>query len=88
MSLIISPPYFKCNIISETKSKELSKQRIIKKNLVHLQGFPDRLYNKEILASEEFFGQYGLITKMILTNKIAHKTNKRCNRAYISFDSF
>ena len=85
MSVIISPLYFKCNIISETESKELSKQRIIQKNLVHFQGFPDRLYNKEILASEEFFGQYGLITKIILTNKTAHKTNKRSNSAYISF---
>jgi len=85
MSVIISPPYFKYNIISETESKELSKQRIIQKNLVHFQGFPDRLYNKKILASEEFFGQYGLITKIILTNKTAHKTNKRSNSAYISF---
>ena len=85
MSVIISPPYLKYNIISETESKELSKQRIIQKNLVHFQGFPDRLYSKEILASEEFFGQYGLITKIILTNKIEHKTNNRSNSAYITF---
>ena len=85
MSVIISPPYLKYNIISETESKELSKQRVIQKNLVHFQGFPDRLYNKKILASEEFFGQYGLITQIILTNKTAHKTNKRSNSAYISF---
>ena len=85
MSVIISPPYLKYNIISETESKELSKQRIIQKNLVHFQGFPDRLYNKKILASEEFFGQYGLITQIILTNKTAHKAKKRSNSAYISF---
>ena len=88
MSVIISPPYLKYNIISETESKELSKQRVIQKNLVHFQGFPDRLYNKKILASEEFFGQYGLITQIILTNKTAHKTNKRSNSAYISFYTF
>ena len=88
MSVIISPPYLKNNIISETEAKELSKQRVIQKNLVHFQGFPDRLYNKKILASEEFFGQYGLITKIILTNKTSHKTNKRYNRAYISFYTF
>ena len=85
MSVIISPSYLKYNIISEIESKELSKQRIIQKNLVHFQGFPDRLYSKEILASEEFFGQYGLITKIILTNKIEHKTNNRSNSAYITF---
>ena len=88
MSVIISPPYLKYNIISETESKELSKQRIIQKNLVHFQGFPDRLYSKEILASEEFFGQYGLITKIILTNKIEHKTNNRSNSAYITFYTY
>ena len=88
MSVIISPPYLKNNIISETESKELSKQRIIQKNLVHFQGFPDRLYNKKILASEEFFGQYGLITKIILTNKIEHKTNNRSNSAYITFYTY
>ena len=88
MSVIISPRYLKHNLISETESKEFSKQRVIQKNLVHFQGFPDRLYNKKILASEEFFGQYGLITQIILTNKTAHKTNERYNRAYISFYTF
>ena len=88
MSVIIPAQYFNYNnnpILSETESKVLSKQRIIQKNLVHFQGFPDRLYSKEILASEEFFGQYGLITKIILTNKIEHKTNNRSNSAYITF---
>ena len=88
MSVIFPAQYFNYNnnpILSETESKELSKQRIIQKNLVHFQGFPDRLYSKEILASEEFFGQYGLITKIILTNKIEHNTNNRSNSAYITF---
>ena len=88
MSVIIPAQYFNYNnnpILSETESKVLSKQRIIQKNLVHFQGFPDRLYSKEILASEEFFGQYGLITKIILTNKIEYKTNNRSNSAYITF---
>ena len=91
MSVIIPAQYFNYNnnpILSETESKVLSKQRIIQKNLVHFQGFPDRLYSKEILASEEFFGQYGLITKIILTNKIEHKTNNRSNSAYITFYTY
>ena len=36
----------------------LSKQRIIQKNLVHFQGFPDCIYNQDILLSKEYFGQY------------------------------
>ena len=75
-------------MLSEDESKILSKQRIIQKNLVHFQGFPDRLYNKELLASEEYFGQYGLISKIILTNKVERKTNRRSNSAYITFYSY
>ena len=89
MSVVFSSPYFDYNnsVLSEAESKELSKQRIIQKNLVHFQGFPDRLYNKEILASEEYFGQYGMISKIILTNKLERKANKRANSAYITFYS-
>ena len=89
MSVVFPSPYFDYNnsVISEAESKELSKQRIIQKNLVHFQGFPDRLYNKDILASEEYFGQYGLISKIILTNKTERKANKKSNSAYITFYS-
>ena len=89
MSVIFSSPYFDYNTstLTEAESKKLSKQRIIQKNLVHFQGFPDRLYSKEILASEEYFGQYGLISKIILTNKIERKTKKRSNSAYVTFFS-
>ena len=89
MSVVFPSPYFDYNnsILSEAESKELSKQRIIQKNLVHFQGFPDRLYNKDILASEEYFGQYGLISKIILTNKTERKANKKFNSAYITFYS-
>ena len=90
MSVIFQSPYFNYNssMLSEDESKILSKQRIIQKNLVHFQGFPDRLYNKELLASEEYFGQYGLISKIILTNKVERKTNRRSNSAYITFYSY
>ena len=89
MSVIFPSPYFNYNssLLTEDESKKLSKQRIIQKNLVHFQGFPDRLYNKDLLASEEYFGQYGLISKIILTNKTERKTNKKSNSAYITFYS-
>jgi hypothetical protein len=89
MSVIFPSPYFDYNTstLTEAESKKLSKQRIIQKNLVHFQGFPDRLYSKEILASEEYFGQYGLISKIILTNKIERNSKKRSNSAYVTFFS-
>ena len=67
------------------ESLQLSKQRIIQKNLVHFQGFPDRLYSKELLCSNEYFGQYGQISKIILTNKIDKNTKKKNNSAYLTF---
>ena len=82
-------PIFQLNsMFTEEESKELSKQRIIQKNLVHFQGFPDRLYDKELLCSQEYFGQYGLISKIILTNKMDKKSNKKSNSAYITFSTF
>ena len=81
-------PYFHLNsMFTEEESKVLSTQRIIQKNLVHFQGFPDRLYNKEILCSQEYFGQYGIISKIILTNKIDKKSNKKSNSAYLTFST-
>ena len=56
----------KKQIFSKDDLTELSKCRIIQKNLVHFYGFPDYLYKKEILISPEYFGQYGVITKIIL----------------------
>ena len=86
MSLPYINPIFQLNnLFTEEESKELSKQRIIQKNLVHFQGFPDRLYNKELLCSREYFGQYGEISKIILTSKFDKKSNKKSNSAYLTF---
>ena len=81
-------PFFQINsMFTEEESKQLSKQRIIQKNLVHFQGFPDRLYNKDLLCSQEYFGQYGIISKIILTNKIDKKSNIKSNSAYLTFST-
>ena len=75
------------SMFTEEESIQLSKQRIIQKNLVHFQGFPDRLYNKELLSSKEYFGQYGTISKIILTSKLDKKANKKSNSAYLTFST-
>lgn len=66
---------------TEEESETFSKYRIIQKNLVHFQGFPDYLYNEEILISPKYFGQYGKILKIILDRKKDKLTNKNKNSA-------
>ena len=63
--------------------QKLSKWRIIQKNLVHFQGFPEELNREEILTSPEYFGQYGKITKICL---VPVKDNKSFHSAYITFE--
>ena len=65
----------------------LSKQRIIQKNLVHFQGFPDSLYNKNLLLSQEYFGQYGHIIKIVLVSKEDKSLKKKTNSAYLTFET-
>jgi hypothetical protein len=47
----------------------LSKIRIIKKNLVHVHGFPSSLSDSEKLSQVEYFGQYGKIKKFFYHQK-------------------
>ena len=72
-------------LFSKEDISHLSKCRIIQKNLVHFYGFPDYLYKKEILISPEYFGQYGVITKIILVSKKDKLNLENHNSAYITF---
>ena len=74
-------------ILNQEICLSLSKQRIIQKNLVHLQGFPDSLYNENLLLSNQYLGQYGFITKIVLALKENKITQKRVNSAYITFET-
>jgi hypothetical protein len=65
----------------------LSKIRIIKKNLVHVHGFPQSLASIEKLSQFEYFGQYGNIVKTLLTFKTNPDTNKRTYSAYITYSN-
>ena len=74
-------------IFSEKVRLSLSKQRIIQKNLVHFQGFPDSLYNEILLLSPEYLGQYGNIRKIVLVSKDDKVSHKKVNSAYITFET-
>ena len=74
-------------LFNEKVRLSLSKQRIIQKNLVHFQGFPDSLYNEILLLSPEYLGQYGNIKKIVLVSKEDKVSHKKVNSAYITFET-
>ena len=74
-------------LFNEKVRLSLSKQRIIQKNLVHFQGFPDSLYNEVLLLSPEYLGQYGNIRKIVLVSKEDKASQKKVNSAYITFET-
>ena len=89
MSIFFSPNYiysYQQLPFNEKIISSLSKQRIIQKNLVHLQGFPDSIYNENLLLSPEYLGQYGSIIKIALVSKEDKVTRKKVNSAYITFE--
>ena len=57
----------KIHFFSSQEFEYFSKLRIIQKNLVHFLGFPDSIYDENILSSFEYFGQFGRINKIMLT---------------------
>ena len=75
------------SILTEESILALSKQRIIQKNLVHFQGFPDSIYDKDLLLSPEYFGQYGNIIKIVLVSKEDKVFKKKTNSAYLTFET-
>ena len=86
-------PYFKnfelCSRPYFTKENQiyLSKLRIIQKNLVHFQGFPDNIADKNLLAEKEYFGQYGNILKIVVVSKYDEVSKKKSKSAYITFST-
>ena len=75
-------------MIKKAKSMTFNKEtRIIKKNLIHVHGFPKSLAKLDILKSYEYFGQYGTILNSILLKKVNSNTNKITSSVYITFSN-
>ena len=72
-------------IFSVQEAKALKKLRIIKQNLIHVQGLPRSLANTEILKSSEYFGQYGKIKNIVLSSKMNQDSNKEVYSVYITY---
>ena len=56
-------------VFTSEKCKQMSKLRIIQKNLVHVQGFPNRLADKSLQSRPEYFGQFGKIKKIVIVSQ-------------------
>jgi hypothetical protein len=91
MSVQICKPKFieskKHTYFTREEYQILSRSRIIQKNLVHFQGFPDSIYDKDLLLSPEYFGQYGNIIKIVLVSKEDKVLKKKTNSAYLTFET-
>ena len=70
---------------TKEQAHNLSKLRIIQKNLVHLQGFPDSFNNENLLLNKSKLNQFGKILKLILVSKNEDEKKKKTNSAYITY---
>ena len=75
------------NKFSKEKAEHLSKIRIIKKNLIHVHGFPKSIAKTDKLKSNEYFGQYGKIIQATIKIKLNPETNKKAYSAYITYSN-
>ena len=74
-------------IFTKEEAESLKKLRIIKQNLIHVQGLPKKFANIEKLKSKEYFGQYGTIKNIILSKKINPENNKEAYSVYITYEN-
>ena len=69
--------------------KDFSNMRIIQKNIVYVIGLTASLANQEVLSSFNFFGQYGIILKIVINQ--SGYTQKYQNdvtySAYVTYSS-
>ena len=74
-------------IFSKEEALSLRRIRIIKKNLVHVHGFPQSLADSDKLSQTQYFGQYGKILKILLSYKNNPDTNRKTYSVYITYSN-
>ncbi len=73
---------------SNMNYEELLEARIITKNLVYVIGLSSKIANKELLQSEEYFGQYGTIVKIIVNKNKAYNISSQNGPTYSAYITF
>lgn len=56
-------------LVQMEQRKQLSNVRVLQKNLVYVLSLPPKLISEDTLRSNEFFGQYGKITKVVINRR-------------------
>ena len=75
------------NKFTKEQGEYLSKIRILRKNLIHVHGFPKSFAKTDKLKSTEYFGQYGNIIRAMIKYKINPDTNQKAYSAYITYSN-
>ena len=76
--------FLNSNFFTKEKTESLQKIRILNTNV---QGFPKYLAKNYILKSPNYFGQYGKIINLRISDKINPDSNKKSYSAYITYSN-
>lgn len=80
----------------QNQASEYFNIRVIQRSLVYIIGIPHKYAEEDILRKQEFFGQFGVIKKIIINkrnflydtvNKIDLKTSESTASAYITYSN-
>lgn len=79
--------FVNCLFFTKEKAEYLKNIRVIKTNLIHVHGFPKCLARCDLLKKKEYFGQYGTITKLMITKKQNPDTKGVTYSCYITYSN-
>lgn len=74
--------------INLQKLSKLANLRIIQKHLVYVIGLSSTLANKDILSKEEYFGQYGSISKIVVNKSKAYNPDGPHGPSFSAYISY
>lgn len=78
------------NVYYNEQGKYVSNDnvRVIKRNLVYVIGLDPKIANKETLLKDEYLGQYGKITKLIVNVNKAYTVNTSSGPTYSAYINY
>ena len=79
--------FLNCLFFTKEKAEYLKKIRVIKTNLIHVDGFPKCFARCDLLKTKEYFGQYGTITKLMIIKKQNPDTKGATYSCYITYSN-
>ena len=74
------------NTESILRSQNFENIRILKRNLVYLQGLPKFLASADTLKSAQFLGQYGNVTETYIKKENKSQGRNKTFNAHITFE--